>query len=145
MRYHHTKSKGDLGVLYAKVDLAEKGFQILMPLTEHSPFDLVAYRDGAFVRVQVKYRAAKNGVIPLDFKSTWSDRHGIHKATMDKSEVDVVIVYCPDTRTCYYIDPRKHASGVQLRLAASRNNQVKGVLFADHFREMPVFTFSGAA
>ncbi len=43
--YHHTKSKGDLGVLKAQVDLYQKGFMILFPATEHAPFDLVVYKD----------------------------------------------------------------------------------------------------
>ncbi|WP_180230119.1 hypothetical protein [Bacillus sp. AFS073361] len=33
---HHTKSKGDLGVLKAQVDLYEKGYMILLPHTEHA-------------------------------------------------------------------------------------------------------------
>ena len=36
---------------------------MLLPLTEHAPFDLVAYKDGRFYRVQVKYRAAKDGFV----------------------------------------------------------------------------------
>ncbi len=51
---HHTKEQGDLGVLKAQIDLFEQGFTILLPLTEHSPFDLAAYRKGEFRRVQVK-------------------------------------------------------------------------------------------
>lgn len=53
---HHTKTKGDLGVLKAQVDLCEKGYMILYPHTEHAPFDLVIYKDNQFKRVQVKYR-----------------------------------------------------------------------------------------
>jgi len=56
MASHHTKDKGDLGVLKAQIDLFEQGFTIFVPLTEHCPFDLVAYKDGEFRRVQVKYR-----------------------------------------------------------------------------------------
>jgi len=64
MRPHHTKDKGDLGVAHAIADLADQGFVVLTALCEHAPFDLVAYRDGTFVRVQVKYRAlAPNGAI----------------------------------------------------------------------------------
>ena len=41
MFVHHTKEKGDLGVLKAQVDLNQQGYQILIPLTEHAPFDIV--------------------------------------------------------------------------------------------------------
>jgi hypothetical protein len=51
---HHTKVKGDLGVLKAQVSLYEQGYLILQPVTEHAPFDLVAYKDGIFKWIQVK-------------------------------------------------------------------------------------------
>ena len=79
MPVHHTKDKGDLGVLKAQIDLFEQGFMILAPLTEHSPFDLVAYRDGVFRRVQVKYRAVdRHGVCQIRFATCWADRNGTH-------------------------------------------------------------------
>src|SRR5689334_6774220 len=125
MRRHHTKNKGDLGVFHAKVDLVEKGYGVLMPLTEHEAFDLVAYRDGQFWRIQVKYRAAVKGAIYLPFRSCWADRHGVHTVHMDKDSVDLVCIYCPDTRRCYYIDPRRHGGSVHLRISPTRNGQSK--------------------
>ncbi|HZF39634.1 MAG TPA: group I intron-associated PD-(D/E)XK endonuclease [Blastocatellia bacterium] len=47
---HHTKNKGDLGVAKAHCDLIEKGYIVLIPSTEHAPFDLVAYDGMRFVR-----------------------------------------------------------------------------------------------
>ena len=72
MRYHHTKNKGDLGVVEAMADLTRKGWSIFVPLTEHEAFDLVAYRDGRFLRVQVKYRAMDRSTVTVHFKSTWA-------------------------------------------------------------------------
>jgi hypothetical protein len=62
---HHTKSKGDLGVAKAYCDLVEKGYAVLFPATEHTPFDLVAYDGSRFVRIQVKYRRAVNGSVHI--------------------------------------------------------------------------------
>jgi hypothetical protein len=137
VRLHHTKTKGDLGLLHAQLDLAEKGYGVLVPLTEHESFDLVAYRGRAFRRIQVKYRAAVDGAIELRFVSSWADRNGTHTLKMDKSQVDVVCVYCPDTRACYYVDPRRFRQAVKLRIAPARNGQSKRVLWADDFRELP--------
>jgi len=58
---HHTKDKGDLGVAKAHADLVSQGYLVLFPATEHAPFDLVAYRDGAFERVQRPTRATTSG------------------------------------------------------------------------------------
>ena len=140
MRLHHTKNKGDLGVLYAAFDLAEKGFEVLRPLSEHTAYDLVATREGRFYRVQVKYRAAKDGVIAVPFKTCWADRHGVHTQPVDKDDVDVYCVYCPDTRRCYYLDPKKFELTVQLRLIPTRNGVKQGVHFAEDFVSFPEFT-----
>jgi hypothetical protein len=56
---HHTKDRGELGVAKAHADLVGKGFTGLFPATEHAPFDLVAYADGEFDRLQVMYRSAR--------------------------------------------------------------------------------------
>ena len=68
---HHTKDKGDLGVAKAHADL-------------------VAYADGRFHRVQVKYRAARCGAVNVRFRSLWSDRDGTHVKPIDKGSIDAV-------------------------------------------------------
>lgn len=62
---HHTKDKGDIGVLKAQADLALKGYVVLHPLTERASFDLVVYKDQAFMRahryVSLRVNIPKNG------------------------------------------------------------------------------------
>ncbi|MGI8796141.1 MAG: group I intron-associated PD-(D/E)XK endonuclease [Acidimicrobiia bacterium] len=138
MRPHHTKDKGDLGVAHAIADLADQGFVVLTALCEHAPFDLVGYRDGTFIRVQVKYRTlSASGTIEVQFKSSWSDANGTYVRPLDKQEVDVVCVYCPDTRACYYIDPKRFERSVSLRVTPSRNRQERNVSLAEEFRRVP--------
>lgn len=137
MGYHHTKTKGDLGVVHAELDLIEKGFLILYPRTEHAPFDLVAYDGNRFIRVQVKYRAAVNGCLHIRFATFWNDRHGTHMRPMPKDEVDVLCVYCPETKRCYYLDPQHFQTHAALRIDAPRNNQTEGIHFAQEFVDLP--------
>jgi hypothetical protein len=137
MATHHTKDKGDLGVAKAYADLVGQGFTVLFPATEHAPFDLVAYRGGRFHRVQVKYRAVRRGGVNVRFLSVWNDRHGTHSVRVDKSEIDALCIYCPDTDECYYVRPSAHRESVTLRVAPASNGQQVGVLVASSFREMP--------
>ena len=135
---HHTKEKGDLGVLKAQVDLFEQGFTIFSPQTEHSPFDLVAYKNGEFRRVQVKYRSKDQcGKIDIKFSTCWTDRNGTHTVPVDKTEIDLYCVYCPDTDECYYLEPGKFGSNVSLRVEAPKNGQKSGINFAADFRRVP--------
>ena len=137
MAAHHTKDKGDLGTAKAHADLVGLGFMVLFPATEHGEFDLVAYRDHTFHRVQVKYRAAKAGAISMNFRSVWADRNGTHTKPSDKSQVDVVCIYCPDTDRCYYVRPQDFGQSVTLRLSPSINRQVRGVHLAADFLAFP--------
>lgn len=137
MATHHTKDKGDLGAAKAHADLVSKGFTVLFPATEHSAFDLVAYGDGKFHRVQVKYRTARTGSISVHFRSVWADRHGTHIKQADKSEVDVTCIYCPETDACYYLRPADFGQSVTLRVTPSRNGQLSRVLQAERFRSFP--------
>jgi hypothetical protein len=133
---HHTKNKGDLGVAKAFADLVAQGLVVLFPATEHAPFDLVAYDDGTFHRVQVKYRTARSGAVEVAFRSMWADRTGTHSRPMDKAAIDVVCVYCPDTDECYYVRPCDHGGSVTLRLTPSRNGQVAGTFPAASYRRL---------
>jgi hypothetical protein len=135
---HHTKQKGDLGVLKAQLDLFEQGFTIFTPQTEHSPFDLVAYRNGEFRRVQVKYRSIDRfGKIDVKFSTCWTDRNGTHTVPVDKQEIDLYCIYCPESDECYYIEPGRFGSNASLRVKAPKNGQKRGVNFAADFRRAP--------
>lgn len=134
---HHTKDKGDLGVAKVHADLVGKRFTVLFPATEHAPFDLVAYADGEFHRLQVKYRSARAGAVTVKFRSMWADRNGTHITPTDKGTIDTVCIYCPETDECYYVQPAAHGASVTLRIAPSKNGQQAGVLNAAAFREFP--------
>ena len=138
MAVHHTKDKGDLGTAKAHADLVENGFVVLFPATEHAEFDLVAYRDGCFHRVQVKYRSARLGTLSVHFRSVWADRHGTHMRAIDKSQVDIVCIYCPEADECYYLRPSEHGQSVTLRVTPSKNGQARNVQMASCFRTVPV-------
>jgi hypothetical protein len=131
---HHTKDKGDLGVAKAIADLTEKGYIVLIPFTEHSPFDLVIYKEDQFYRIQVKYRKAnKNGSLIIEFKSNWTDKHGVHRKDIDKSRIDYFCIYCPNTGLCYYFDSKKYNKSLSLRIDQSKNNQDRNIHWAKDF------------
>ncbi len=137
MKIHHTKNKGDLGVAKAHCDLVEKGFVVLFPTTEHAPFDLVAYDGQKFVRLQVKYRKAVNGSVQVRLKNWWADKNGSHGQMIDKDQVDVFCVYCPDTDKCYYFKPQDVGSHFNIRVVAPKNNQSIGINLAENFTRVP--------
>lgn len=139
MRQHHTKNKGDLGALKAQLDLFEKGYLICTPQTEHAQFDLVAYKNGNFLRIQVKYRSVNAGKIDVQLKTSWSDKKGKHTIYYDKNEIDLFCVYCPDTDECYYFDPKTVNNSITLRAEKPKNCQRKGIHLTEDYRKIPQY------
>ena len=123
---HHTKDKGDLGVLKAQVSLYEKGYKIYVPLSEHSPFDLVAYKDGVFKRIQVKYREFENNVCSIKNSTSWADKNGSHKREYNLSDIDVFCVYVKKLDLCFYFSSSifdNNLKHVSFRSDTPKNNQ----------------------
>lgn len=139
MIFHHTKNKGDLGVLKAQADLCAKGFLVCIPLSEHAPFDLVAYRGNSFKRVQVKTRSLRKGMLTVRFESSYADSRGVRTKKMDKTTIDVFCVYCLELDCCYYFSASdvKNESTINLRVNAPKNNQAKNIRWAHGYREVP--------
>jgi hypothetical protein len=46
---------------------------------------------------------------------------------------DFVCIYCTGTRRCYHLYPKRFRDTVKLSISPARNNQTKGVFFADDF------------
>jgi PD-(D/E)XK endonuclease len=140
MNLHHTKTKGDLGVLKAQADLCSKGFLVCFPMSEHAPFDIVIYKNKEFKRVQVKTRTIdKNGSLTVRFESSYSDSKKVHTKKVDLSEIDLYCVYCINDDICYYFNPHHFDNNttIALRVNAPRNNQNAHVKFAKDYREVP--------
>ena len=118
---HHTKDKGDLGLVKVMCDLSEQGFKILSPFSEHLPFDLVAFSpvSGNLYKVQVKYKKLTKGVVNIPLRTSFLSNEGTVTKRYKDSDFDVIAVYCPDTRSCAYLtsDEISHlVSGVTLRV-----------------------------
>jgi hypothetical protein len=135
---HHTKDKGDKGTGNVIADLLSKGIQVCLPLSEHLPFDLIAVKeDGRLMRVSVKYRTLKKGSVIVAFTSSYSDSHGVHIKAVNKSLIDLLAIYCPDSKEVYYVIPSQFDKTVTLRVEESKNNQIKGINLAKDYLMVP--------
>jgi hypothetical protein len=139
MKKHHTKQKGDLGALKAQADLCLKGYLICLPLSEHSPFDLVIYKNGNFKRVQVKARSLKRGSLSVRFEHSYSDSKGVHTKKADIESIDIYCVYCLETDRCYYFNAKefKNNTTISLRVDAPKNSQGLKIHWAKNYQEVP--------
>ena len=102
---------------------------------------------GKLARTQVKYRAAKDGVVEVGLRSIWSDRNGVHTKTPSYDQFDAVAVFCPNT-TCVYYVLASELSGIRssfvIRLSPSEDGQTKRVRLASTFTN-PLRVFAPVA
>ncbi|MBM3432093.1 MAG: hypothetical protein FJX92_03695 [Bacteroidetes bacterium] len=138
MFIHHTKTKGDLGVLKVKIDLCLQGFLISTPETEHAPFDLIIYKKGTCKSVQVKYRnMTQSGKIEIPFSNSYSTSHGVITRKVNKAFIDLYAIYCPQTDACNYLEPKNYKNSISLRVKTPRNYQRLRIHYAEDFRKVP--------
>ena len=107
------KYKGDLGAMKVAADLTEKGYTILSPMVcESMPFDIVAYKDGVFKRIQCKY--SSYGIVPS--KTSWSNKSGSHSKVYSDDDFDYYGIYLPDIKEVIY--PSVKFKGVSIATEA---------------------------
>ena len=136
MKLNETKEKGDLGVIEVILDMTKHGYKIFTTISEHLPFDFVAFKDNKFLRIQAKYRTLEDsGKVSVPFRTSWSDKNGTHEQYYNKEDIDYIAVYCPQTDKCYYVDPSAsdNKNALILRVENPKNGQTKGIKFADDY------------
>lgn len=72
--------------------LVSKNFDIFLPIGDHLPFDLIAYKDGYSYRIQCKY----SGDGFLNKSTYWYSKNTVHKKQYQKSDFDYYGTYLPE-------------------------------------------------
>jgi Holliday junction resolvase-like predicted endonuclease len=126
----HIKTKGYIAELYVTARLIEDGWRVLSPVGENHRYDLVAEKEGVFIRIQVKYVTPKNGVLAVNCRSSnnWSVLHYSSK------EIDIIAVFNSENKSIYYIPVSKiNRSLFKLRINPAKNKQKAKIHLAEEF------------
>jgi len=101
---HHTKEKGDHGNIEIIADLARKGLKIMVPLSEHLPFDLVAFdsNSGKLYKIQSKYKAMRDGKISVKLRTSYATKNGCVSNRYEIGSFDIMAIYCPELNKVLY-------------------------------------------
>jgi hypothetical protein len=123
------KKKGEIGERIAIGELAKFGIDVMLPMSDNLPFDLVVYYNNRFFKCQVKTSSVvtKEGSIAFDISTNDWYKHSVHKYTKD--EVDVWIL-C-DLKEIYLLryDETYCSKAIKLRSTKPLNNQQKNVRY----------------
>jgi PD-(D/E)XK endonuclease len=104
--------------------------RVLLPFGGGARYDLAYDAEGVLVRVQCKTATLRNGAVVFNTRSL--SREG--KSIPYDGDADFFGVYCPGTGEVYLVPVGVVAKGKgSLRVEPTKNNQVKGVLFAKDY------------
>jgi hypothetical protein len=111
------------------------GIDVYRPVVEGGRYDLIFGLSDSIVRVQCKWAVRRGNVIPIRCYSSVRSRSGFLRRPYTPDEVDAIVAYCAELDRCYIL-PLELFEGrkaVQLRLAATSNNQRARVNWADDY------------
>lgn len=114
---------------------AKAGIGVLRPVSGGLRYDLVFDLGSRLLRIQCKTATRRGDVLSIPFYSTRRRIDGFSKHVYKMDEVDAIAAYSPDLERCYLIPPDRFAgrSCIQLRVAATRNNQQRGIHWATDY------------
>lgn len=132
----HPVEVGQRSEAIIAAELVRRGHRVLLPFGSNQRYDLVIEIDGRFLRAQCKTGRLRKGRVIFNAASV---RVNSQRAFIRSyhGEVDLFLVYCPDTDRVYALDVEEAgAFRGGLRVVPTANGQAKGIRWAvDH--ELP--------
>jgi len=126
----HKKTKGSIAEMAVAAKLLKMRWSILFPYGENSRYDLVAEKNGKFVKVQVKYITPCNGVLDVNCKS--SNNWSVDKYTA--KQIDFIAAYDSENNEIYFVPSTKfNSSCIKLRIKPTKNKQKVSINTAGNF------------
>ena len=127
--------KGAVAELAIAHAAAELGVGVFKPLTDGERYDLIFETGAALFRVQCKWAPIDGQTVIVRCYSNRRARDGLRRRSYTASEADAIAAYCPGLDRCFFVPASRFDGHSQLllRLAPSRNNQRRGVNWADDF------------
>lgn len=128
----NSKHTGELGERIAIGELAKHGIEVLIPMGDNLPFDLVIYHNNKFFKCQVKTstRSSANTEGSVYFSLISTNWHRKTEHFYTKEEVDIFILCDLDTIYLFEYEHLKDQRSISIRKMKSRNNQKRGITYA---------------
>ena len=128
----NTKQFGSIAELKAQYDFMRHGYNVLVPIGDYCPYDLVIEKDGQYCKIQVKScLKIADGKMKFDLRSRNSDRMKIYSA----QDCQVFYLYCVENQSSYlyFNTVESNTNGVYLRLEPPKNGAYSTVKMAKDY------------
>jgi PD-(D/E)XK endonuclease len=130
-----TDQKGAIAEACIAATAIKLGVEVYRPLAEGGRCDLILGLDTRLLRLQCKWAGYRNGVLTIRCYTFRRTRDGYRKTTYSASEIDAIAAYSFELDRCFLLPialAERHPV-VSLRVRPTRNNQRRGINWADDF------------
>jgi hypothetical protein len=130
-----TDQKGAIAELAITQAALRSGIDVYRPYSAGGRYDLIFGVGSELLRVQCKWACLQEDVIAIRCYSCRRAPEGYRKRAYTSDEVDLLAAFCPELDRCFLV-PIDRIDGrptVQLRVGRTRNNQARGINWADDF------------
>jgi hypothetical protein len=133
----HPVDVGERSEAIIFAELVKRGHQVLIPHGTNHRYDIVIDVGDRFLRAQCKTGRLRQGSILFNTASTRVNTRRSFSTPYDADQIDLFLIYCPDTDRVYAVGVDEVGSGAGfLRVDPTANGQAKRIRWAaDH--ELP--------
>ena len=130
-----TNQKGAIAEAAIALEAIKLGVEVNRPLAEGGRYDLIFGLEDELLRVQCKWAAQRGNVLVVPYVSCWRSGGGFVRRTYTRTEIDGIAAYSPDLDRCFFvpIDRVEGKPAIRLRITPTRNNQQRGINWAEDF------------
>jgi hypothetical protein len=130
-----TDQKGAIAESAIAAAAIRLGIGVYRPLVEGGRYDLILEAGSRLLRTQCKWVSRRGSVLVVRCYSSRRAREGLRKRMYTAAEVDLIAGYCDELHRCFAVPAHRFdvRTELQLRLVPCRNNQRRGINWADEF------------
>ena len=112
------KTKGRLAEAKVTTYLIESGYEVYLPFSNNSKYDVIAIKDGVLKRISTKFTSTKrqSGAWTIELRQISRRKNKINIDKFDNSQYDLIAVY---------IGPKDKVILVDASKAKTRSLQIK--------------------
>lgn len=128
----NTKQLGTIGELKAQYDFMKAGFDVSVPIGDYCAYDLIVIKDSKILKIQVK---SCEKIIDGRMKFDLTSRNYYIDKKYDIQDCDYFYFYCLENEQSYLYKntENNNSRAVYIRIEPTKNNQTKGINFAEDF------------
>ena len=131
-----TKMKGDIAEIEVQLKALKFGWDVLLPLGDRLPYDLVIVTNNRFIKIQVKsaWLSKKDDVYLIDVRRTKTNRREMKREKYSNDDFDFAIIYVSDLNVFYVIPVdvfNSFAGAITLHENISRQRKPKSYVYRE--------------